>query len=149
MNLEQYSQPLERDETPLRTILTLNPRDSKKGRLFMPVYDARFPPSPEFSDLPFVYVSQFLEKNNASGNHYPRRKREILIPLHGKFEFHFENIETKERSIFTIDASIEYKAVIVPLLVSHKIISLDDTGSLLVLASTPSSLDDEIEYSVD
>ncbi len=66
MNLEQYSQPISRDENNLRTILTLNPRDSKKGRLFMPVYDSRFPPLPEFNELPFVYVSQFLEKHNAS-----------------------------------------------------------------------------------
>ena len=147
MNLEQYSQPLEKDENNLRTIITLNPRDSKKGRLFMPVYDSRYPSIPEFENLPFVYVSQFLEKNNASGNHFHRKKREILIPLHGKFEFHFEHTETKEKDVFVID-STESKAVIVPLLVSHRIISLLDTGSLLVLASTHSSLDDEIEYVV-
>lgn len=127
MNLEQYSHPLKRDESALRKILTLNPRDSKKGRLFMPVFDNRFPSIPEFENLPFVYVSQFLEKNNASGNHYHKRKREILIPLHGKFEFHFENIETKEREVFIIDANVEHKAVIVPLLVSHRIVSLLDT----------------------
>jgi hypothetical protein len=123
MSLEQYSQPLERDENNLRTIITLNPRDSKKGRLFMPVYDSRYPAIPEFENLPFVYVSQFLEKNNASGNHFHREKREILIPLHGKFEFHFEHTETKEKDVFVID-STESKAVIVPLLVSHRIISL-------------------------
>lgn len=114
----------------------------------MPVYDNRFPPIPELQNLPFVYVSQFLEKDNASGNHYHKKKREVLIPLHGEFEFHFEHTETKEKEIFRIKAT-ENKAVIVPLLVSHKIISLLDTGSLLVLASTHSSLDDEVEYVVE
>jgi WxcM-like, C-terminal len=148
MSLEQYSQPIVRDKSSIRTIVTLNPRDSKKGRLFMPVYDSRYPYTEDFENLPFVYVSQFLEKWNASWNHYHKKKREILIPLHGRFEFHFEDTVSKEREVFTIDSS-ECKAVIVPLLVSHRIISLLDTWSLLVLASTPSDLDDEIEYEVE
>ena len=89
----------------------------------MPVYDSRYPAIPEFENLPFVYVSQFLEQNNISGNHFHIKKREILIPLHGKFEFHLEHTETKEREVFIIDAT-ESKAVVIPLLVAHRIVSL-------------------------
>lgn len=149
MNLEQYSQPLSRDENNLRTIYTLNPRDGKKWRLWLPVFDERFPYNEHFSTLPFVYFTLNHERNNISGNHYHLRKREILIPVAGIYEFHLEDIRTWEKESFIIDSSKESKAVYVPIEVSHKVVSLLDTGALCVLASTPSSLEDEIEYAVE
>ncbi len=148
MNLEQYSQPISRDENNLRTIFTLNPRDSKKWRYWLPVYDERFPYNDFFRKLPFMYFSIHLEKNNISGNHYHLQKREVLIPVAGIYEFHLEHTVTWEKEYFIIDTSKEFKAIYVPVEVSHKIISLQETGVLCVLASAPSSLDDELEYEV-
>lgn len=143
-SLDQFSKPLKVEKTELATIFSLNYRDSKKGRLFMPIYDARFPYVFESS---YVYISKFLERDNASGNHYHRVKQEILIPLSGNFEFYLEDISTHKKETFKI-SDTENKAIYIKTLVSHKIKSLNDTGVLLVLASTPSSMDDEIEYTI-
>lgn len=127
--------------------IKFNPRDSKKWRLFMPLWNDNFPPLLEFQDLPFVYVSKFLEENNASWNHYHNIKREILIPLDWNYEMIFEDIQTKAKFILQVSHS-ENIWVYVPTWVSHRIISKDKTWALLVLASTPSDSDDEIEYFV-
>ena len=128
--------------------IKFNPRDSKKGRLFMPVWSKDYPPLKEFWDLPFVYISKFLEENNASWNHYHNIKKEILIPLNGEYEMIFEEVKTRTQFILTVSHT-ENTWIYVPTWVSHKIISRAKTGVLLVLASTPSDLDDEIEYTIE
>lgn len=127
--------------------IKFNPRDSKKWRLFMPLWNDNYP-LPWFEEwLPFVYVSKFLEENNASWNHYHNIKREILIPLDWDYEMFFEDVETKVG--FTLEVShTENIWIYVPTWVSHKIISKSKTWVLLVLASAPSDLSDEIEYIV-
>ncbi len=125
-----------------------NPRDSKKWRLFMPLWNDNYPPLQEFRDLPFLYISKFLEENNASWNHYHNVKREVLIPLDWIYEMYFEDIKTKVK--FIIEVSDEENVwIYVPTWISHKIISKGKTWTLLVLASSPSSLEDEIEYLID
>ncbi len=143
--LDEFSKPLEVVVNPLTTIFTLSRRDSKKGRLWVPLYDQRYPLQ---FDVQFVYVSKFFEKDNVSGNHYHQVKEEILIPLSGSFEFTIEDIETKKREQFVINSK-ENKAVYVRTKLSHKIISLDGSGVLLVLASVPSKIEDEIEYVIE
>src|SRR3989338_4159818 len=143
-SLSRYSIPLRQEDTKLATVYWLNPRDSKKGRLFMPVYDARH--SLEFR-VEYVYVSRFLERGNAAGNHYHLIKQEILIPLQGTFEVYLEDVKTKEREMIPMPSE-ENKAVYIRTGVSHKVVSVEDTGILLVLASTPSTLQDEIEYPI-
>ena len=144
-SLDQYSKPKDKEKTKLATIYTLNFRDSKKGRLWIPIYDVRFPFKFE---VKFSYLSKFLEKNNAAGNHYHLIKKEILIPLNGKFEFHLENVETKEKEIINLNSN-ENKAIYIKTGISHKVISLEETGMILVLASTNSSLEDEIDYKIE
>ena len=143
--LDQYSKPLKQEKTKLATIYWLNPRDSKKGRLFIPIYDQRF--ILKFK-VEYEYISKFLEKNNISGNHYHLVKEEILIPLHGEFEIHLEDIETKEKEMISIHAK-ENKTVYIRTGIAHKVVSKEDTGVLLVLASINSTLADEIEYVVE
>lgn len=128
--------------------IVFNPRDSKKWRLFMPLWNDKFPPLEEFGDLPFVYVSKFLVENNASWNHYHNVKREILVPLDWIYEMYFEDVKTKVKFIIEVSDD-ENTWIYVPTWVSHKIISKGKTWVLLVLASSPSSLEDEIEYLVD
>ncbi len=144
-SLDRLSKPLKKEKTKLATIYWLNARDSKKGRLFIPAYDERF--LLEFKTK-YVYISEFLEKNNAAGNHYHKVKQEILIPLQGEFEIHLVDIETKEKEIIPASPK-EHKAIYVKTGVAHKVVSKEDTGVLLVLASNPSAPEDEIEYNID
>ncbi len=141
-SLDRYSKPIRQEDTRLSTVFWLNPRDSKKGRLFIPLFDERYPLK---FRARFVYVSKFLEKDNAAGNHYHKKKEEVLVPLQGKFDFFLEDINTKEKEVFSL-GSDDNKAVYIRTGVSHKIVSKDKTGILIVLASSPSSTDDEIEY---
>jgi len=141
-SLDQYSLPVKSELTKLSTIYWLNSRDSKKGRRFTPVYDQRFPLK---FRMEYGYISKFLEKNNASGNHYHLVKQEILIPLQGEFEIRLEDIKTKDKEMIKLNSE-ENKAIYIKTGISHKIVSKDTTGILLVLASAPSSLQDEFEY---
>ncbi len=142
--LDQYSKPIREETTELSTIFWLNPRDSKKGRLFVPMFDERFPLK---FPVKYVYVSEFLVKDNASGNHFHRVKQEILIPLDGAFEIYLEDTRTKIRETLLLTAK-EKKAVYVRTGIAHRVVSKEDTGVLLVLTSNHSTLEDEIEYTV-
>lgn len=142
--LDYLSHPLEVTTTKLATVFSLNFRDSKKGRLFVPIYDERFP---FVFKVKYAYISKFLEQNNASGNHYHKIKQEILIPLEGSYEFHLEDVDSKEREVVRLKDD-DLKAIYIKTDISHKVISKEKTGVLLVLASSPSSLADEIEYDV-
>ena len=143
-NLAQFSKPLKFEKTKLATVFWLNFRDSKKGRLFIPIYDERFP---FVFNLKYSYLSKFLKKDNVSGNHYHKVKQEIIIPIQGKFEVYLMDINTHEKELFIFDGD-ENKAIYINTFISHKIISLKKTGILLVLASNPSSVKDEIEYKI-
>ncbi len=108
----------------------------------MPIYDERFP----FAfTVKYSYISKFLEKNNVSGNHYHNRKEEILIPLQGSFDISLENITTKVKETISMNSE-EHRGIYIQTGISHKVLSKEDKGLLLVLASHPSALDDEIEY---
>jgi dTDP-4-dehydrorhamnose 3,5-epimerase-like enzyme len=143
-SLDIYSKPLKQEITKFSTIYWFNPRDSKKGRLFMPVYDERYPLA---FPVRFTYISRFLEKDNQSGNHYHEIKEEILIPLHGTFDILLEDVRTKERESHTFRGE-DNIGIYIRKGIAHKIISKNTTGLLLVLASKHSDLADEIEYGV-
>lgn len=143
-SLDQYSKPIKQEDTKLYTLYWLNFRDSKKGRLFIPIYDERFP----FKfKVKYSYLSRFLEKNNESGNHYHHKKEEILIPLEGSFDIFLEDILTKEKEIIYMNGD-ENKGIYIRTGIAHKIVSKDNTGLLLVLASVNSTMTDEIGYVV-
>lgn len=110
----------------------------------MPIYDERFP---YVFKAKYIYVSKFLEKDNASGNHYHKVKEEVLVPLEGRYEFWLEDINTKEKEKISLEDS-DLKAIYIKTGISHKVVSKGASGVLLVLASSASSLDDEIEYEV-
>ncbi len=144
-SLDKYSKPREEENTKLSTIFLLNSRDSKKGRLWIPIFNKNFPLK---FDVKFVYLSKILEKNNVSGNHYHKLKEEIIIPLNGNFEIYLEDVETKEKEMISVNSK-ENKAIYIRTGISHKIISKNDKGLLLILASTPSTIEDEIDYVVE
>jgi hypothetical protein len=144
-SLDKYSKPVGEENTKLSTIFLLNSRDSKKGRLWIPIFNKE---APLKFDVKFAYLSRILEKNNVSGNHYHKLKEEIIIPLNGSFEIHLEEVETKEKEIVLVNSE-ENKAIYIGTGISHKVVSKDEAGLLLVLASTPSTIEDEIDYVVE
>lgn len=143
--LDQYSKPIKQEDTKLSTIYWLNFRDSKKGRLFMPIYDERFP---FVFKVKYSYISKFLEKGNEAGNHYHNVKEEILIPLQGSFDIFLEDTKTKEKEVISLNGD-DNKGIYIRTGIYHKVVSKDNTGLLLVLASNHSTLADEIEYVVE
>lgn len=144
-NIEQYSNPLQKERTKLSTIWHLNPRRSKPGRELIVCYDQRTP-LVNFNPV-YSYVVRFHEKFNTAGNHYHKRKQEILIPLEGNFEVHLEDVETGEKEILKLN-SVEPTALHIKTGLAHKVVSKEDRGILLVFASSPSDDKDEIEYQV-
>lgn len=144
--LETLSKPVEVIKSDLSEIFVLNFRDSKKGREFIPVFDDRH--LLKFQ-VKYSYVSKFLEKDNAAGNHYHMIKQEILIPLQGTFTIDLQDVKSKRRESHYFDASKERKAIYIRTEVSHKITSHQDTGIVLVLASSPSKIEDEVDYSIN
>ncbi|MDX2415247.1 MAG: WxcM-like domain-containing protein [Bacteroidales bacterium] len=143
-SLDKYSKPIKIEDTKLSTIYWLNFRDSKKGRLFIPLFDKRFAKA---FQVKYSYLSKFLEKDNASGNHYHNIKEEILIPLQGSFDILLEDIASKEKEVLSLNGD-DNKGIYIRTGISHKVISKENTGLLLVLASNHSTLEDEIEYIV-
>ncbi len=125
--------------------IQFHPRDWKKGRLFMPLFNDKFPLHPSFSTLPFVYQSRFFEQGNASGGHYHQEKQEILIPLLWKYKMEFQRVIDWEKMSLDIDES-EYAGIYIPTGIAHKITSLSQQWVLLVLATCESNLDDELSY---
>ncbi len=144
-SLDQYSKPLKQESSGLATVFWLNARGSKKGRLFIPVYDER---SPLEFPVRYAYLSSFLEEGNISGNHYHRIKQEILIPLQGEFDIDLEDIEAKTRETISVNGG-ENKAVYLRTGIAHRVVSKGKTGIVLVLASHHSTAEDEIEYAVE
>jgi hypothetical protein len=143
-SLNQYSKPLDKINTKLSTVFLLNSRDSKKGRFWIPLFNNELP---LMFEVKFAYLSRILERDNVSGNHYHKLKEEIIVPLGGSFEIHLENVETKEKEMVLINSN-ENKAIYIKTGISHKVISKKNQGLLLVLASTPSTIEDEIEYKI-
>lgn len=144
--MDEYSKPLKKDETNLRTRFDLNPRRAvgKSGRELLVAYDERFPMIEGFENK-YSYYVRFLEANNTAGNHYHEIKQEIMIPIVGKFDFRLEDIQNGDSESFTIDAK-DNKAIYVKPRVSHSVKSLEKDGVLLVVASSPNSDGDEYKH---
>jgi dTDP-4-dehydrorhamnose 3,5-epimerase-like enzyme len=145
-SMEQYSKPLKVEETKLGIKYWLNPRRTKPGRELIVTYDQRFP----LIDFPLKYSHfvRFLNKGSVAGNHYHKEKQEIYVPVDGEFEVHLEDPITKEKEVINLNAS-DVVALYIKKKVSHKVVSKNDKGVLLVFASSPIKDDDDIEYKVD
>lgn len=149
--LDKFSKPLnvediEKEWHVLWKKITFNPGSWRKWRVFMPIYDHRFP-LVEWFNLKYTYNVLFKEQNNAAWNHYHNIKEEILIPLDWEFEIHLEDTSSKVLEILKVNSN-EYIWVYVPVWIAHKVISKWKTWVLCVLASNHSLLEDEVEYLV-
>jgi hypothetical protein len=141
-DLEQYSLPLKEVNTELGTIIWLNSRQSEPGRLFRPLGDIRHPLK---FPVEYIYLSDFSTVDNTSGSHYHKEKEELLFPLTGLFEVLLENIQTHQSETVTLD-SLDHIALYIRPGIAHRIVSLEESGLLLVHASTPASLEDTFAY---
>ena len=121
-----------------------NPK--KPGRELYVMFDKRKAIAPDF-EINYYYVVEFFEKNNEAGNHYHKKKREIFIPILGNFQIFLEDPETKIREIYLIQEG-ENKALYIDSKIAHKVKSLDRSGKLLVLATSPNEDYDEFPYGI-
>ncbi len=144
-SMDKLSLPLKTEQTKLGVKYWLNPRRTKPGRELLVIYDQRFP-FMKF-ELRYSYYVRFFQEGNTAGNHYHRKKEEILIPMQGTFEIHMENINSKEKEIMTLNA-VDNTAFYIKTSVAHKVISKEKSGVLLVMASSPSRDEDEIKYHI-
>ncbi len=142
--LNDYSIPTLVEDTKLGIKFTLNYRDSKNGRIWIPLYNEQLPLK---FKVAFTYVSKIFEKNNESGNHYHKKKQEIIFPVLGSFEIYLEDVHSKDRELIVLDSK-ENQALFIPVNTAHKVISKEDQGIFVILASSPSAPEDELKYVV-
>ena len=148
--MDRYSHPIETKNTKLTRIFIFERREKseKPGRSLVVVWDERFPIIKGF--IPhYSYVVKFKKAGNFAGDHYHEVKRELIIPLAGRFEILLENIKSKVWENIMIDADdSQSKTVYVPPQISHTVIAQTDGAILLVLATSPNTQNDEFRYEV-
>ncbi len=93
---DTYSKPLKIEKYKLGVLYYMKPRTKKPGRELLVPYDERFPFVPGFKTR-YSYFVRFLKRGNCAGNHYHKIKKELIIPLTGKFEVRLEDIKTKKQ----------------------------------------------------
>jgi dTDP-4-dehydrorhamnose 3,5-epimerase-like enzyme len=144
--MDQYSVPLESQETKLGHLFKLQPRQKpeKPGRTLKVLWDERSPLIEGFQNR-YSYIVSFDSEGNTAGNHYHEKKQEIFIPLEGVLRVVLENIETKEREEVEISSS-EHLAFFVPSRIAHAVTSKSESAILLVTASSAGTEEDEFPY---
>lgn len=144
--MDIYSKPVKVEKYKFGTLFYMKPRTSKPGRELVINYDKRLPFVEDF-EARYSYYVRFLEPGNAAGNHYHNEKRELMIPLTGKFTIYLEDIKTKEQEKLVIKPE-DHVIFYVSAGISHKVISEEDSGVLLVMATSPSTDGDECHYEI-
>lgn len=145
--MDENSIPVKVEKLQLSTLFYLKPRTRHAGRELVIGYDERFPLQPGFKNR-YSYVVRFKEAGNTAGNHYHKDKAEIMLPLAGEFEIKAEDITTKQREQFLINAA-DNIAFYVPAGISHSIKCLTKSGLLLVTASTAGQESDTFRYVIE
>jgi len=145
-SMDTYSKPIKVKKYKLGTLFYMKPRTSKPGRELLINYDKRFPLVKDF-ETRYSYYVRFLEPGNSAGNHYHHKKRELLIPITGKFTIYLEDIDTKEQEKLVVKPE-DHIIFYVHTGISHKVTSEEDSGVLLIMATSPSTDGDECHYEV-
>jgi quercetin dioxygenase-like cupin family protein len=102
---------------------------------------------------PVFSYTVYIEPNQLAGNHFHKKKAEILVLL-GKGEIHLEDPETKEADVITVENDPRTKDVIELIAirkgVAHTVknTSEEEALQLLVLANTSEMGPDDFEYKV-
>ena len=147
-NVDIYSKPIRVKKHRLATLFFMKSRKNPKkpGRELVVTFDNRFNLIDNFV-VNYSYLVNFYTKNNAAGNHYHEKKQELFIPIIGSFVVILEDIRTKENESIAIDSK-DYSILHVNTHIAHKVISKIDKSTLLVLATSANSDDDEYNYKI-
>jgi len=145
-SMDIYSKPLKTKKYKLGVLYYMRPRTKKPGRELLVPYDERAPYVKGFKAR-YAYFVRFLEAGNCAGNHYHKKKHELLIPLVGSFEIKLEDIRTKKQESLIIQPQ-DYPAFYIKPGVSHSITSRTKGGIFIVMASSSASEADEYPYEI-
>ncbi len=144
--MDIYSKPLKIKKYKLGILYYMRPRTKKPGRELLVPYDDRYPFVKGFKTH-YSYFVRFLKRGNCAGNHYHKKKHELLIPLVGEFEVKLEDIRTKKQERLII-RSKNYVAFYIHPRISHAITSKTKNGIFLVMATSPALETDDCRYEI-
>lgn len=143
---DKYSKPLKIEKRTLCDLYYLNPRRKWAGREGVIAYDRRFPLFEGFENN-YSSAIRFLEKGNCAGNHYHKRRGEMMLPVEGSFEIILEDIRTKKRGRFLINSKDNIAFYIKPG-TAHAMTSLEERGLILEMSAAPPQESDIFPYPV-
>ncbi len=146
--MDIYSTPIEINETKLSKIFTMKVRDTpdKPGRILAVIWDERSPLISGFSNK-YSYTVKLKTVGNMAGNHFHKIKQELFYPIQGSFTVGLEDVSSKEREEIKMGAN-KNQALYFPIAIAHVIRAESDNAIFLIVASSPSILDDELPYRV-
>lgn len=144
--MDIYSNPMKIIKTKLSQLFQMQVREApeKPGRMLGVTWDSRIPLVKGFTNE-YSYIVNFKLIGNAAGNHYHLKKQELLYPLIGSFKVILEDINTKEKEEFELNADL-HQALYFPTKIAHVIIAQTNPAIFLITANYPASEEDEFPY---
>lgn len=143
MKIKDLSIPKSFKQSKLATLFYFSPRKKFK-HTFTVVWDKRFPLLQKFKNN-YSYVIDFSEKNDVAGNHYHKKKHEIFIPLQGRIKVYLKNVITEKKEEINLSKN---SCLSIPPGIAHAAVAKTARAILLVIASSPSTEEDEFEYTL-
>lgn len=144
--MNTYSTPTEVIKTKLSQLFQMKVRENsqKPGRTLAVVWDSHMPLVKGFQNQ-FSYVVNFKVIGNTAGNHYHLRKQELLYPLIGSFKVILEDITTREKEEFELNAN-QHQVLYLPTKIAHAIVAQTNPAICLITATYPANEADEFPY---
>lgn len=142
--MDMYSTPMSEIKTKYGRLFQMQVRDTKPRRILAVAWDSRIPLVEGFENI-YSYTVTFHEIGNTAGNHYHHNKQEIFYPIIGDFNVILEDPKTKGREEIELKQE-QHQALYVPTEIAHAVIALSNPAVLLVIASYPSSEEEEVTY---
>jgi len=98
---------------------------------------------------PYLVV---FEEMNAAGNHFHRRKRELICVARGTVRVTLEDLQTRHQEVIVLSTDPTLGVALgiaVPLGIAHAVTPLTPDATLLVFATAPArEPDDDFTYAV-
>jgi len=144
--MDVYSSPVRQIKTKLATIFEIKPRQvpEKPGRSLSVIWDKRVPFVKGFQNN-YDYIVSFEKSGEKAGNHYHHSKQELFVPIIGQFKIVLEDINTQVREEIFLSSN-DHQIVYVPPQIAHVVVAESEICSLLVIATFPNNLSDEVSY---
>ena len=119
--------------------------DDKRGRLVVFLREGEL--DPKLKEFGQIYFVTFNEKDTIRGNHYHQEWREWFGVVTGKLKVILEDVITKKREEFILDANNdEYIRLEIGPNIAHTFINISPNASLLNYANSEWSEEDTLPY---